>query len=127
MAYKYIKSYTATATTYPKTVFTANGKVLGVVDDVDNVDSYDVGDEVPVVVDGVTKLKATTYAYDATTSSWVATPAAEGDILFYDAATGQVRIDDGNATLETVIGKVLKVIVPQSSDSDGIYEIKVGL
>ena len=125
MAYKYIKSYTATATTYPKTVFTADGKVLGVVDDVDNVDYYEAGDEVPVVVDGVTKLKAPTYAYDSATTSWVATPAKEGDVLFYDAATGQVRIDDGSATIGTIIGKVLKVIVPRATDADGIYEIKL--
>jgi len=127
MAYKYIKSYTATAATYPKTVFAKDGNVLGVVDDVDNVDYYETGDEVPVVVDGVTKLKATTYAYDSTSSSWVKTPAVEGDVLFYDSTNKLVKIDNGTATPDQIIGKVLKVIVPQSSDSDGIYEIKVGL
>jgi predicted RNA-binding protein with PUA domain len=125
MAYNLIKSYTATATTSPKTVFANDGKVLGVVDDVDNVEAYDVGDEVPVVVDGIVKLSATTYAYDSATSSWVKSPAKEGDVLFYDSANKLVKIDDGDANQNQIIGKVLKVIIPQSTDSDGIYEIKV--
>jgi len=121
MAYKYIKSYTATTQTSPMSVFTINGEVLGVVDDVDNVEYYEVGDEVPVVVDGIAKLSATTYAYDTSSTSWVATPAIEGDVLFYDANSNQVRIDEGDSKPNQIIGKVLKVL------GDNLYEIKVGL
>jgi len=120
MAYKYIKSYTATDKIYPKTVFVKDGKVLGVVDDVDNVDYYEDGDEVPVVVDGIVKLSAITYAYNG--SAWVKTPAKEGDVLFYDSADENVKIDDaGQARPNEIIGKVLRVL------GNNLYEIKVGL
>ncbi len=114
MAYNLIKSYTATASINPKTVFVNGSNVLGVVDDVDNVDYYGAGDEVPVVVDGITKLSANTLGYNG--EKWSNVPAKEGDILFFD---GAIKIDNGTAKSYQIIGKVLRVL------GDNLYEIKV--
>jgi hypothetical protein len=128
MSLGHTRSYTATKETYPMSVFVnADGKVLGVVDYLENKDVYAAGEEVPVIIAGITKLKAVTYAYDSSSSSWVKTPAKPGDRLYYDTSTGQVRIYGGSTiNWNTYIGKVDKVIIAQTDSEPGIYEIVVG-
>jgi hypothetical protein len=115
--YNLLKSYTATAAITPKSVFATDKGALGIVDDTDTVDSYAVGDEVPVIVEGLAKLSAKTKAYDSTSGTWVATPAKEGNVLFYDGT--DVKIDNGTAKSYQIIGKVVRVL-----DTD-LYEIRI--
>ena len=116
MAYQTIKSYTATATIAPKSIFATSSGTVGVVDDTDTVASYVAGDEVPVIVEGLAKLSATTQAYDAANLIWVDTPAVVGDVLFYD---GAVKIDDGTGKSYQIVGKVVRVI------NTNLYELRV--
>ena len=115
--YNLIKSYTATAAITPKSVFATSAGVIGIVDDTDTVDSYAVGDEVPVIVEGLAKLSATTKAYDSANLVWVDSPAKEVDVLFYDGT--DVKIDDGTAESYQIIGKVVRVL------DTNLYEVRI--